>query len=281
MGVMKWYKRDPKAALGGMMVLTLEERGAYNTIIDLIYDEDGQLPDDERTLCRWLGCDVRVWRRIRARLIALNKISIEDGLITNFRATSEVDKALLRMKVDDKYTPTFEGEEGKNKGIISKKPHKTDDTSKSTTRNQNINPLTPLPENGDGDDDGAKEAGDALSGIDALALPSAVGSAAPASGGRRRLLFLPQVFPKVENADQFFETVMVRANWRDPLELYVQPEWRKVVVYGFWEQWVGNWIGEKPELKNRKENWPMAFAHACEIFHQKGRRLPLQKQRGF
>ena len=31
MGNIRWYKRDPDAALNGMAVLTLEERGAYNT----------------------------------------------------------------------------------------------------------------------------------------------------------------------------------------------------------------------------------------------------------
>ena len=41
MGVVKWYKRDPNAALTGMASLTLEERGAYNTILDLIYAHDG------------------------------------------------------------------------------------------------------------------------------------------------------------------------------------------------------------------------------------------------
>jgi len=36
----RWYKRDPNAALEGMAVLTLEERGAYNTVLDLIYTHD-------------------------------------------------------------------------------------------------------------------------------------------------------------------------------------------------------------------------------------------------
>jgi hypothetical protein len=31
MGVVKWYKRDPNAALTGMASLTLEERGAYRS----------------------------------------------------------------------------------------------------------------------------------------------------------------------------------------------------------------------------------------------------------
>ena len=53
MGHLKWYKRDPRAALTGMMQLTLEERGAYNTILDLIYVHDG---DDEvrDAKVRWL-----------------------------------------------------------------------------------------------------------------------------------------------------------------------------------------------------------------------------------
>ena len=47
MGTLKWYARDPRAALTGMMELTLEERGAYNTILDLIYCHDGEVVDDE------------------------------------------------------------------------------------------------------------------------------------------------------------------------------------------------------------------------------------------
>ena len=41
MGTLKWYKRDPRAALAGMMKLTLEECGAYNKILDLIYLRGG------------------------------------------------------------------------------------------------------------------------------------------------------------------------------------------------------------------------------------------------
>jgi hypothetical protein len=39
---MKWYKRDPNAALTGMASLKLEERGAYNTILHLIYATTGR-----------------------------------------------------------------------------------------------------------------------------------------------------------------------------------------------------------------------------------------------
>lgn len=94
MSVVKWYKRDPNAALGGMMVLTLEERGAYSTVLDLIYSHDNNLIDDDRFIAGWLRCDVRVWKRIKSRLVELGKIELKGGLVTNFRATSEIDEAL-------------------------------------------------------------------------------------------------------------------------------------------------------------------------------------------
>jgi uncharacterized protein YdaU (DUF1376 family) len=86
----KWYKRDTTAALDGMRCLTLEERGAYNTILDLIYDREGDLPDDDRFIAGWLGCHTAVWRRIKVHLVALRKISVVDGVITNHRAEKEL-----------------------------------------------------------------------------------------------------------------------------------------------------------------------------------------------
>lgn len=94
MGALKYYKRDPDKALSGMMRLSLEERGAYNTVLDLIYSNDNRLADDDRFICGWLRCDLRVWRRIKHSLIAHEKIYIEDGFIRNFRATSVIDEAL-------------------------------------------------------------------------------------------------------------------------------------------------------------------------------------------
>jgi uncharacterized protein YdaU (DUF1376 family) len=87
---MQWYKRDATAALEGMRCLTLEERGAYNTILDLIYDRDGDLPDDDRFIAGWLGCHTAVWKRIKVHLVALKKITVVDGVITNHRAEKEL-----------------------------------------------------------------------------------------------------------------------------------------------------------------------------------------------
>jgi hypothetical protein len=93
---MKWYKRDPAVALDGMSVLSLEERGAYNTILDLIYARDGAVDDDPRFIAGWLRCDVRVWNRIRRRLIALDKLYVRDGSLRNRKADVVVDEALRR-----------------------------------------------------------------------------------------------------------------------------------------------------------------------------------------
>lgn len=97
MGQIKWYKRDPGAALNGMMELTLEERGAYNTVLDLIYSRDGNLVDDDRFIAGWLRVDVRVWKRIKCNLIARGKLFVADGLIRNARADVEVLEALSRV----------------------------------------------------------------------------------------------------------------------------------------------------------------------------------------
>ena len=111
MGILKWYKRDPRAALLGMASLTLEERGAYNTILDLIYVHDGKLLDDTAALARSLGCDVRVWKRIKARLLELGKLYIYAGCLHNERADMELDEALHRVassvKANDKRWGTY------------------------------------------------------------------------------------------------------------------------------------------------------------------------------
>lgn len=98
MAAIKWYKRDPEAALTGMMILSLEERGAYNTVLDLIYTHGGKVMDDDRFLAGWMRCDVRVWKRIRDRLISLNKLYEDgEGFLRNSAADREVDDALLKI----------------------------------------------------------------------------------------------------------------------------------------------------------------------------------------
>lgn len=69
-----WHPREHRKALDGMLSLTLEERGAYNTCLDLIYDRQGPIPDDMRWLAGWMGVSSKKWGKIRAALIVKGKL---------------------------------------------------------------------------------------------------------------------------------------------------------------------------------------------------------------
>jgi uncharacterized protein YdaU (DUF1376 family) len=138
MGKLRWYKRDPVAALEGMSNLTLEERGAYNTVLDLIYARDGKVDDDDRFIAGWLRCDVRVWRRIKSKLLELKKIYVVDGSIHNPRADEEVDEGLQRVASVSEASRTKGIKSGaarrKNKDLDEPKHEPTTNTSTTTTR---------------------------------------------------------------------------------------------------------------------------------------------------
>lgn len=77
------------------MPLTLEERGAYQTLLDMMYDRGGPLLDNERLLAGYMNCSIRKWRALRQSLIAHGKIRINsDGQITNDRVEKEIENAL-------------------------------------------------------------------------------------------------------------------------------------------------------------------------------------------
>lgn len=124
-----WYKRDSQAALDGMRSLTLEERGAYTTILDLIYLRDGSVPDDPMFISGWLGVFPKTWNRIRKVLIDAGKLVPDSGVLTNRRATKEV---LLRKArtVENKTN-------GRLGGIASSKINDIAEASARQTKTEN------------------------------------------------------------------------------------------------------------------------------------------------
>jgi hypothetical protein len=98
MGKLKWYKRDPVAALEGMAELTLEERGAYNTLIDLLYARDEDVPDDDVLVARMMSCHWRSWRAIKKRLIARKKVRVVDGKLSANRVHDTFMEASRRVQ---------------------------------------------------------------------------------------------------------------------------------------------------------------------------------------
>lgn len=88
-----WHKRYHGDALTGFMVLTLEERGAFQTLLDMMYDSGGPIPDNEAILARYMGVSTRKWRSLRSQLIRLGKISVQGGCLLNGRALEVIFEA--------------------------------------------------------------------------------------------------------------------------------------------------------------------------------------------
>lgn len=89
MSARPWYKRFPADFIAGTLQLSLEEKGAYSMILDLIYDRGGPIPDDSQWIARVCGCSVRRWNQIKEKLISENKIYTAAGLISNRRADKQ------------------------------------------------------------------------------------------------------------------------------------------------------------------------------------------------
>jgi uncharacterized protein YdaU (DUF1376 family) len=93
-----WHPRAHRAALEGMLSLSLEERGAYNTLLDLIYDRGAPVPDDVRWLAGWMGVSLKRWSSIRASLVVKGKIYALNyngvDCLMNERAAIEIESQL-------------------------------------------------------------------------------------------------------------------------------------------------------------------------------------------
>lgn len=93
-----WYPRYPQDFLMGTMGMPLETRGAYAVLLDMIYDRGRPIPDEPNWIAGMMGISTRKWNSIRASLIAADKITVEDGYISNARAEREIAKADAHSK---------------------------------------------------------------------------------------------------------------------------------------------------------------------------------------
>ena len=138
---MPYHRRYQGDALQGYRKLTLEQRGAYTTILDLIYDEGGPIDNNERWLAGAWNCSLRKARALLAELIELRKIYITpDGKISNHRAELEIGNAL---KISRKRAEN--GSKRKdNSSEKPEKPNKNNDAMKQLMSNCGVIPV-PVP----------------------------------------------------------------------------------------------------------------------------------------
>lgn len=90
-----WHKRYHSDALSGYLELTLEQRGAYTTLLDMLYDRGEPVLENERLLAGYFGVSLRKARSMIDSLIEKGKIyRTDDGHLSNRRFEKERENAL-------------------------------------------------------------------------------------------------------------------------------------------------------------------------------------------
>lgn len=85
MNGLPYYKAYPRDFIEGTIGMPFEVKCAYRVVLDLIYMQGGDLPDDARYISGHLGCSIRKWKAIREALIARGEIRCDDRLIISRR----------------------------------------------------------------------------------------------------------------------------------------------------------------------------------------------------
>ena len=91
MNGLPYYKAYPRDFIEGTIGMPFEVKCTYRVLIDLIYMQGGNLPDDPRYISGQLGCSLRKWKSIRLTLIEMGKIQVSAEFITNKRADKEIE----------------------------------------------------------------------------------------------------------------------------------------------------------------------------------------------
>lgn len=115
---MPYHRRYQADALTGYANLTLEERGAYTTLLDLMYEASGPISSERRMLAGWMQCSVRKVDALLSVLMTKGKIYItRDGKLSNRRVEQELRHSLeiSRKAAENASKPRRNGAETEKK----------------------------------------------------------------------------------------------------------------------------------------------------------------------
>lgn len=73
------------------VALTCEEEGAYWRLTTYLYRRDGGLEDNDHSNADMVRVDVRVFRRLKRRLLSCGFLAVRDGMLVNHRCLEEVE----------------------------------------------------------------------------------------------------------------------------------------------------------------------------------------------
>lgn len=113
MNGLPYYKAYPRDFIEGTIGLSFEVKCAYRLVLDLVYMQGGNLPDDARYISGLLGCSIRKWKSIRDELVETGKLAVSGEFLTNYRAVSELETL---SKLQDKQRENASTPR-KNKGL--------------------------------------------------------------------------------------------------------------------------------------------------------------------
>ena len=93
MNGLPWYQRFPRDLIEGTVGMPYDVKMQYWALLDLIFLYNNALPDDANFICGTFGCSKQLWRKVRAELIAREKIQINNDIISNKRAENILESS--------------------------------------------------------------------------------------------------------------------------------------------------------------------------------------------
>lgn len=87
-----YYPMYPRDFFEGTQEMSLEQKGAYIMVLNLMYTRGGPISDEPGFVSRYVGCSVKKWKVVREELVAMGKLVVQDGMICNSRADQELEK---------------------------------------------------------------------------------------------------------------------------------------------------------------------------------------------
>jgi uncharacterized protein YdaU (DUF1376 family) len=82
----------PRDFFEGTQEMSLELKGAYIMVLNLMYTRGGPVSDEPGFISRYVGCSVRKWKQVRDELVAMGKLHVQNGMISNSRADEVLEK---------------------------------------------------------------------------------------------------------------------------------------------------------------------------------------------
>lgn len=129
-----WYKREPRAFLGGVQGLTAKQIAVYSVVLDLIYEHGGSVNDDPRWFAGWISdMGSAAVRRAIDDLVGMGKLDRDDGQITQKRAKTEV-KTKENQRETNRKSGSFGGRMSAEKRAANKENKDLGEASASNER---------------------------------------------------------------------------------------------------------------------------------------------------